>query len=109
MEKTLIFLGMALVTFVTRFAGIAALSRQVRGSDEAGVSSLLRRWLYYVPAAVLAALVVPAVLVPQGVFELGLPAVAMLVGAIIAWRTRNVLMTILSGMAVYWLLKDVGL
>lgn len=101
METLLIFLGMALVTFFTRFAMIAALGRDLH--------PLLRRWLRYVPPAVLAALVVPPVLAPQGHLQLGLPAVALLVGAAVAWRTRNVLWTILGGMAAYWVLQLVGL
>ena len=54
MENLLIFAGMALVTYFTRSAMIFALG--------AGVPELFRRWLRYVPAAVLAALVAVAVL-----------------------------------------------
>ena len=64
METLLIFLGMALATFFTRYAMIAALGREM--------SPLLRRWLRYVPPAVLAALIVPPVLAPQGDLEAGL-------------------------------------
>lgn len=100
METLLIFLGMALVTFFTRFAMIAALGRDL--------DPLLRRWLRYVPPAVLAALIVSPVLAPEGHLQLGLPAIALLVGAAVAWRMRNVLWTIVGGMATYWALRLLG-
>jgi branched-subunit amino acid transport protein len=99
-EKLVIFAGMALVTYFTRYAMIAALGREV--------DPLLRRWLRYVPPAVLAALVVPAALAPQGNLEIGLRAWAVGVGAIFAWRTRSVLWTILGGLAAFWLLRMLG-
>ena len=100
MEKLVIFAGMALVTYFTRYAMIAALGREV--------DPLLRRWLRYLPPAVLAALVVPAALAPQGNLEIGLRAWAVVVGAVIAWRTRSVLWTILGGLATFWLLRVLG-
>ena len=97
MEKFLIFAAMALATYFTRYTMIAALGREM--------SPLLRRWLRHVPVAVLAALVAPAALAPQGRLEIGLHAWAVLAGAAVAWRTRNVLWTILSGVAAFWLLR----
>jgi len=99
-DKFLIFAGMALATYFTRYAMIATLGREV--------PSLLRRWLRYVPVAVLAALVAPAALAPQRRLEIGLHAWAVLAGAAVAWRTRNVLLTILSGVAAFWLLRMLG-
>jgi branched-subunit amino acid transport protein len=92
---------MALATYSTRYTMIAALGREL--------SPLLRRWLAYVPLAVLAALIAPAVLVPQGHLEVGAHFWAVLAGAIVAWRSRGMLSTILGGMAVSWILKAVGL
>jgi hypothetical protein len=63
MQKLLIFLGMAAVTYFTRYTMIALLGREL--------PILLRRWLRYVPVAVLAALIVPAALAPQGRLEFG--------------------------------------
>lgn len=100
MEQLLIFAGMALVTYCTRYTMIAALGREV--------PSPLQRWLQHVPVAVLAALVVPAALAPQGRLEIGLRAWAVLAGAAVAWHTRNVLLTILGGMATFWLLRVLG-
>jgi branched-subunit amino acid transport protein len=100
LENLLIFAGMALVTYFTRSAMIFALG--------AGVPALFRRWLRYVPPAVLAALVVPAALAPEGHLALGAHAWAVLAGAVCAWRTRSVLWTIVGGMAAFWLLKALG-
>jgi branched-subunit amino acid transport protein len=69
---------------------------------------LLTRWLRYVPAAVLAALVAPAALAPNGKLQLGPQAWATAVGAVVAWRTRNVLYTIVIGMAAFWALRAAG-
>jgi len=96
-DKILIFLGMALVTFFTRYTMIALFGH--------GLSPRLQRWLNYVPAAVLSALIVPAALAPQGTIQLGLPVAAMIAGCLAAYRTRNVFWTILAGLAVFWLGK----
>jgi branched-subunit amino acid transport protein len=97
----LIFLGMAMATYFTRYAMIAALGREV--------PPLLQRWLRHVPVAVLAALVAPAAFAPQNRLEIGLPAWAVMAGALVAWRTRSVLWTIVGGLATFWLLRAVGL
>jgi branched-subunit amino acid transport protein len=99
-EKLLIFAAMALATYFTRYTLIAILGREV--------PPLLRRWLRHVPVAVLAALVAPAVLAPQGRLEIGPHAWAVLAGAAVAWRTRSVLWTIVGGMGAFWLLQMVG-
>ena len=80
METLLIFFGMALVTFFTRYVMIAALDREV--------PPIVQRWLQYVPPAVLAALIAPAALAPQGRLEVSASAWATLAGALIAWRSR---------------------
>lgn len=100
MNPVWVFLGMGLVTFFTRYAMIATLGREL--------PSVVRRWLRYVPVAVLAALIAPAALAPQGRAELGPNLAAVAVGAWVAWRTRNVLWTIVGGMAAFWLLRALG-
>lgn len=101
MAKLLIFGGMALATYFTRYAMLAAFGTQLPG--------LVQRWLRYVPIAVLAALIAPAVLAPEGEAALGIEALAALVASVVAWRTRSVLWTLLSGMAAFWLLRAAGL
>lgn len=63
--------------------------------------------LRFVPAAVLAALVVPAILAPAG-DPLGVQPprlVAGAVAALIAWRTGNLFATIGVGMVTLWLVS----
>lgn len=58
-----------------------------------------------IPPATLAALVAPALLRPSGTFApLGPEALAGLVALVVAWRTRNVLATILVGLVAVVLL-----
>jgi branched-subunit amino acid transport protein len=71
---------------------------------------LLSRALRYVPASVLAALVLPAVVYPngQGAFMLDNPQIpAAIVAAWVAWRTRSTVLTLVVGMAVLWGIKAV--
>jgi branched chain amino acid efflux pump len=97
----LVFLGMGAVTYFTRYAMLVAMDREL--------PTAVRRWLIYVPPAVLAALVAPAGLAPAGRVELGPSTLAMIAGAIVAWRTRNVFWTIAGGLAAYWLGRLAGL
>jgi branched-subunit amino acid transport protein len=72
------------------------------------VPPLLDRALRYVPAAVMAALVVPALVRPEGVVDLSLDNLRLLAGlaaAVVAWRSRNVLLTLAVGMAALWILQ----
>lgn len=98
-------IGMALVTYATRVTALLAL----RGP----VAPWLQRWLAYVPAAVFTALVLPDLLLRGGaagrVLVLGPALPAGLVGALVAWRGGNVLLTIAAGMLTFWVLRWLGL
>ncbi len=63
--------------------------------------------LRYVPAAALSAIIFPAVLITNGV-SIG-PGnerlLAALVAGAIAWRSKNMFLTIAVGMAVLWTLQ----
>ena len=68
------------------------------------IPPLLRRALYFIPPAVLPAIILPELLLPQGQLDLSLTNPNLLAGTVavlVAWRTRNVLLTILVGMAVF--------
>ena len=70
----------------------------------------LSRALRFVPAAALAALVFPALTHPAGQLDITLNNFRLLAGlggAIVAWRTKNVLLTILVGMVILWALEAV--
>lgn len=96
--------GMVLVTYATRYTMIGLLA----GSS---LPLWARRWLQLVPAAVFTAIVVPAILAPQGYIDLSLSnhyAWAGLICALVAWRTKHTVATILIGMAAFWLLLWAG-
>lgn len=70
----------------------------------------MKHALRFVPPAVLAALVIPAILLggPEG-GELANPRLfAGLVAGLVAWYTRNVVWTLCSGMGVIWILAWLG-
>ncbi len=100
-------IGLAgLGTFLTRLSFLAL----VRGDK---VSEPLRRVLRLVPAAVLAAIVLPATfpLLGEagwaGSFDWPRP-VAVLIASLAAWRTRNMFVTIAVGMACLWLFRGLS-
>lgn len=94
------------------FAAMGAITLALRASflllgDRLALPPLARRALVYVPPAVLAALVTPALFEPSGVAALGPVDVRLLAGAAavaVAWRTKSVLATLGTGMGALWTL-----
>ena len=88
------------LTFLLRWSFIGA-------SDRLALPAAVRRALRFVPAAVLSALIWPAVLVSDGSLHVApdnLRLIAAVVAAVVAWRTRNVLYTIVAGIGTLWAL-----
>lgn len=101
MSLLLIFILGGLLTFAMRFSFIYLLGRA-----ELPVS--LRRMLRFVPAAVLSALVAPELLMHSGALDLSLGntrLIAGLLAVVVAWLTKNTLVTILVGMALLVVLQ----
>jgi branched-subunit amino acid transport protein len=97
----LFFVILAIGTFALRLSFIYLFGK-------VDMPDWLRRALRFVPAAVLAALVFPALTYPNGALDLSLDNVRLLAGiggALVAWKTRNVLWTIAVGMALLWFLQ----
>ena len=97
----LLFVVIGLGTFLLRFLFI-----YLFGKIE--MPDWLSRALRFVPAAALAALVFPALTHPAGHLNLSLHNFRLLAGlggAVVAWKTRNVLLTILAGMVLLWILE----
>jgi len=93
-----LILGMMLVTFGTRYPIMALLSKHP-------LPDQFKLALEYVPPAVLVAIIVPEVLAPNGELFLSLSnnaLAASLTAVLISLRTKNLLLTIVGGMAVYW-------
>ncbi len=68
----------------------------------------LHRALQYVPAAVLAALVMPALLRSGGAIDISPDNLRLIAGglaALVAWYSRSVLLTLAVGMGTLWLLQ----
>ncbi len=102
LELWLLFFAVGLGTFSLRLSFIQ-FHRQLR------LPAVLNRALAYVPASVLAALVLPSVVYPgnEAEFSLLSPRIlAALAAALVAWKTKNILFTLLSGMTVLWLLQS---
>ncbi len=100
-EILLLICGMAFVTFFTRFASLG-LFRTI------GIPVWLERWLKHIPNAILTALIVPALLLPQGELDFSLHnhyLIAGVIAAIVALRTRNITATLLLGMGAMIILR----
>jgi len=103
MNVWLLLLGMGLVTYAIRLSLIVLI-----GHVE--VPPIIQRGLRFVPPAVLSAIIFPELLRPGGTFDLSLGNVRLLAGVLaagIAWRTKNVLLTIGVGMVALWVLQVV--
>lgn len=72
------------------------------------VSSTIQQALRFVPIAVLSALIAPALFFSSGSLNVSLSNLRLIAGILailVAWRTKNVLLTIFSGMACLLLLQ----
>jgi branched-subunit amino acid transport protein len=99
----LLFIAIGSGTFLLRFLFIYLFGKIT-------MPDWLRRSLRFVPAAALAALVFPALTHPGGHPDISLQNFRLLAGlggAMVAWKTRNVLLTILVGMVLLWVLEAV--
>jgi branched-subunit amino acid transport protein len=99
----LTILAMGAVTFAVRLSLIGAFGRRE-------LPPFLQRALRYVPPAVLSAIIAPELLRPGGTLNLSPLNPRLLAGvlaALVAWRTKNVVVTIAVGMAALWLLQAV--
>ncbi|MGD0173356.1 MAG: AzlD domain-containing protein [Anaerolineales bacterium] len=78
------------------------------------IPAMVKRALRFVPPAVLSALIAPALFMPNNTFDFSLNNYRLMAGVVailVGWRTKNTLLTILSGMAalliLMWLAKTV--
>ena len=103
MSIWLIMILSGLVTYGIRLSFI-----QLFGKIE--VPSWLGRGLRFVPPAVLSAIVFPELLMPSGTLDISLSNLRLLAGVLagyVAWRTKNVVLTIAVGMAALLVLQAV--
>lgn len=72
------------------------------------IPEMMRRALRFVPPAVLSAIILPQLFMPSGSLDLSLGNHRLLAGfvaIIVAWWTKNTLLTILVGMVVLLILQ----
>ena len=89
-----------IVTYLTRFSMIAILKKEM-------FNNRVREVLSYVPSAIFPAIIFPAIFLDDlGVFQFEdnpkilAAAIAMIIGIL----SRNIIATIISGLASYWFL-----
>jgi branched-subunit amino acid transport protein len=98
MTLWLTMLAAGLLTFLIRYSFIGTAGR-VNPPD------WFRRMLRFVPIAALTALVWPDLLMPAGEVDLSFANPRLLAGviaALVAWRSRNIFLTIGVGMLALW-------
>jgi branched-subunit amino acid transport protein len=95
--EILMVLGMMAVTFGVRYPVLALVSKL-------SLPQAVLDALKFVPPAVLTAIIAPAVLMPAGQVDFRLNNAYLIAGiaaALISWRTKNLLLTIVLGMAIF--------
>lgn len=103
MNYWLIILAMGVVTFGIRLLPIVLLGR-------IEIPLVVQRALRFVPPAVLSAIVAPELLMPGGQVDISLGNARLIAGVlatVVAWRTKNVLLTIAVGMIALWVLSAI--
>jgi branched-subunit amino acid transport protein len=99
MDFALLVLGMALVTYTTRYSMIVILGRWQ-------VPRTVTLALTFVPVAAFAALIAPEILLRQG--EIALVNARFFAGIaaiLVAALTRHILLTIAVGMGTLWIVQ----
>ena len=96
----LTFLGIGVITYAIRLSFILLLGK-------VAMPSFLMRALRFVPVAVLSAIILPALFLDGSRMNLSLGNARLLAGilaAVVAWRTKSALLTIVVGMVGLWVL-----
>jgi branched-subunit amino acid transport protein len=101
MSDWIIILGMGLITHSQRLSMILF-------SGRLAISEPFKRALRFAPPAVLSAIILPEMLQPGGQLDFSLGNERLLAGLaaiIVAWRTRNMILTVAIGMVILWILQ----
>ena len=98
MNDVIMILGMVAVTFGVRYPPLAIISKL-------DLPENVIRALQYVPVAVLTAITIPAIIMPDGTIDIGISNAYFYAGIftiVVAWRTKNLLLTIILGMLFFF-------
>ena len=89
-----------LITFLTRFSMIALLKKEM-------FNDRIREVLSFVPSAIFPAIIFPAIFLDEMgflQFENNPKILASIIAVIIGTLSKNIIATIVAGLAVYWFL-----
>jgi branched-subunit amino acid transport protein len=103
MTLWLMLLVIGAITYAIRLSCIGLLGQR-------DMPALLLKALRFVPIAVLPAIILPQLFLRNNTLALSIQNprwIAGILAAIVAWRTRNVLLTIAVGMVALWVLQFV--
>jgi branched-subunit amino acid transport protein len=101
MNVWLVLLFGGLITYTIRLSFIVLLERWQ-------MPSIVQRALRFVPPAVLSAIIFPEILMQDGNLNLGLSNLRLIAGVlavVVAWKTKNALITVGVGMTVLLVLQ----
>ncbi len=94
--------AVGILTFVTKLSFILV-------ADHWQPPQLIEQSLRFVPIAVLSAIIFPELLMPSGTPDIS-PAnprlLAGIIAIIVAWKTKNIVWTIIAGMGALLILKN---
>jgi branched-subunit amino acid transport protein len=100
-QLLLVFVVIGLATYAIRVSFFLL-------SDRLILPNVIRNGLQYIPAAVLTGLILPALARHEGVLQLSWHNPRLIAGLLaigVAYKTRNVLLTLAFGMIVLWVLQ----
>lgn len=101
MELALLILGMALVTYATRYSMMVILGRW-------RVPPVVTGGLTYVPIAAFAALIAPELVIRSGQLAIAVDNPRFLAGVlaiVVAFISRHTMLTIMVGMGAMWIFQ----
>lgn len=105
MNETGLILGMFIITFSIRFV-MFAIAGKITFPHWLAIA------LKFVPPAVLTAIIVPSIVMPNGYIDVSLHnnyLIAGIAAIAIAFKTKNLLTTISLGMCIFFTLKFLSL
>lgn len=105
MDQRIVFIiiGMAVVTYLPRLIPLIALSNMK-------MPKLIEKWLNYIPVSVFSALIFPAILIQNGKLSLSLSNSqiwASLICLIIILKSKNLALTVLTGIMVILIFENI--
>ena len=100
-SEYLTILGMMAVTFLARYPVLAFVSK-------IKLPTIILKGLKFVPAAVLTAIIIPAILLDDQQIDISIHnsfLIASIIAGLTAWKSKNLLLTIIVGMSSFWVWK----